>query len=82
MRKETGKKATTDAENAEVFANHFSKVFNNPDPLPCDKTTLPLVPQRQEFLFLAAVPSYNEVKAAIMRMANVRDQPKPGRPQL
>eukprot|EP00957_Ditylum_brightwellii_P022407 1690830-Ditylum_brightwellii.AAC.1 len=40
------------------------------DPLPCDKTTLPLVPQRQEFSFLAAAPSYNEMRAAIMRMAN------------
>eukprot|EP00957_Ditylum_brightwellii_P063487 4819502-Ditylum_brightwellii.AAC.1 len=29
MRKKTGKKATTDVENAEVFAKHFSKVFNN-----------------------------------------------------
>eukprot|EP00957_Ditylum_brightwellii_P200294 15269208-Ditylum_brightwellii.AAC.1 len=34
MTKQEGKKAKTDKENAKVFAKHFSKVFNNPDPLP------------------------------------------------
>eukprot|EP00957_Ditylum_brightwellii_P156095 11881799-Ditylum_brightwellii.AAC.1 len=34
MKKTTGEKATTDEENAEFLAEHFRKVFNNPDPPP------------------------------------------------
>eukprot|EP00957_Ditylum_brightwellii_P193442 14729856-Ditylum_brightwellii.AAC.1 len=44
MRKANGDHAKTDEENAEVFAKHFRKVFNNPDPPPCDNTVLPSVP--------------------------------------
>eukprot|EP00957_Ditylum_brightwellii_P136526 10411612-Ditylum_brightwellii.AAC.1 len=44
MQKITGEKETTDEENAEVFAEHFCKVFNNPDPLPCNETALPFIP--------------------------------------
>eukprot|EP00957_Ditylum_brightwellii_P067275 5105458-Ditylum_brightwellii.AAC.1 len=44
MTKQDSKKAKMDKENAEVFAKHFSKVFNNPDPLPCDASVLPLIP--------------------------------------
>eukprot|EP00957_Ditylum_brightwellii_P068227 5179380-Ditylum_brightwellii.AAC.1 len=70
MQKETGEKATADEKNAEVFANHFSKVFNDPDPVPCDNSALPLVLQRDEFTFLGTPPVYEEVCVAIMRMAN------------
>eukprot|EP00957_Ditylum_brightwellii_P061163 4641012-Ditylum_brightwellii.AAC.2 len=44
MTKQNGEKAKTDEGNAEVFGKYFSKVFNNPDPLPCDNMVLPLVP--------------------------------------
>eukprot|EP00957_Ditylum_brightwellii_P150767 11479745-Ditylum_brightwellii.AAC.1 len=33
MTKQDGNKAMIDKENDENFANHFSKVFNNPDSL-------------------------------------------------
>eukprot|EP00957_Ditylum_brightwellii_P136517 10411096-Ditylum_brightwellii.AAC.1 len=52
MQKETIEKAITDKENAEVFAKHFSKVFNTPDPVPCNDSALPLVPQCDKFPFL------------------------------
>eukprot|EP00957_Ditylum_brightwellii_P041913 3174639-Ditylum_brightwellii.AAC.1 len=57
--------------NAEVFAKHFSKVFNNLDPVPCNDSALPLVLQCEEFAFLGTQPVYEEVRTAIMRMANV-----------
>eukprot|EP00957_Ditylum_brightwellii_P154619 11767993-Ditylum_brightwellii.AAC.1 len=60
MTKPSGDKAKTDEENAEVFTKHFSKVFNNPDHLPCNNTVLPLVPQREEFSTLGKPPSCNE----------------------
>eukprot|EP00957_Ditylum_brightwellii_P026062 1970361-Ditylum_brightwellii.AAC.1 len=70
MKKSTGKKAKTDEENVEVFADHFCKVFNNPDPPPCDKSTLPIIPTHPEFLSLGDPPSLDEVHNAIMRMHN------------
>eukprot|EP00957_Ditylum_brightwellii_P164529 12526466-Ditylum_brightwellii.AAC.1 len=48
----------------------FFKVFNNPDPLPCGDTVLPLAPTCKEFTKLGTPPSYDKVRAAIMRMAN------------
>eukprot|EP00957_Ditylum_brightwellii_P189026 14389942-Ditylum_brightwellii.AAC.1 len=44
MKKHTGDKVTMDKDNSEVFATHFHKVFNNPDPPRYYKSTLPLVP--------------------------------------
>eukprot|EP00957_Ditylum_brightwellii_P102880 7840645-Ditylum_brightwellii.AAC.1 len=70
MTKHNGKKSKTDKENAEVFAKHFSKVFNNPDLLPCDASVLPLVPTRLQFSTLAAPPDLKEVRATIKHMAN------------
>eukprot|EP00957_Ditylum_brightwellii_P184058 14020481-Ditylum_brightwellii.AAC.1 len=70
MKKPTGKKAKTDEENAEGFAEHFHKVFNNPDLPPYDKSTLPIIPACLEFLSLGAPPSLDEVHNAIMRMCN------------
>eukprot|EP00957_Ditylum_brightwellii_P050033 3792818-Ditylum_brightwellii.AAC.1 len=70
MRKDTGEKAMADEENAEVFAKHFSKVFNNPNPVPCDDTALPLLPQHEEFTFLGTPSLYEEVRMAIMWIAN------------
>eukprot|EP00957_Ditylum_brightwellii_P167225 12730166-Ditylum_brightwellii.AAC.1 len=49
MTKQNGEKAKTDKGNAEDFGKHFSKAFNNPDPLPCNDTVLPLVPTCKEF---------------------------------
>eukprot|EP00957_Ditylum_brightwellii_P055773 4226605-Ditylum_brightwellii.AAC.1 len=34
MQKSDGTMATTDNENAEVFCQHFNKIFNNQSPLP------------------------------------------------
>eukprot|EP00957_Ditylum_brightwellii_P113042 8619835-Ditylum_brightwellii.AAC.2 len=70
MRKQSNKKAKTDKENAKVFGNHSSKVFNSPDPLPCDDMVLPLVRTWDEFTKLGTPPSYDEVRVTIMRMAN------------
>eukprot|EP00957_Ditylum_brightwellii_P077550 5893080-Ditylum_brightwellii.AAC.1 len=70
MTKYNGEKAKTDKESAEVFANHFSKAFNNPDPLPCDASVLPLILTQPQFSELAAPPDLEEVMDAIMRMAN------------
>eukprot|EP00957_Ditylum_brightwellii_P108501 8275959-Ditylum_brightwellii.AAC.1 len=70
MWKDTGEKAKTDEENAEVFAKHFSKVFNNPNPVPCNDSALPLVSQHEKFTFLGTLPEYEEVPKAIMWMAN------------
>eukprot|EP00957_Ditylum_brightwellii_P112363 8567061-Ditylum_brightwellii.AAC.1 len=38
MQKPDGNKAVTDKENAEVFCEHFSRIFNNKNPLPCKFT--------------------------------------------
>eukprot|EP00957_Ditylum_brightwellii_P051680 3918637-Ditylum_brightwellii.AAC.1 len=70
MTKQDDNKAKTDKENAEVFAKHFSNVFNNPDPLPCDASVLPLVPTQPQFSKLAAPPDLKEVRAAFKCMAN------------
>eukprot|EP00957_Ditylum_brightwellii_P009610 724489-Ditylum_brightwellii.AAC.1 len=70
MRKQDGTKATTDEENAEVFCEHFSRIFNNPNPLPCDLTALDLIQPCNDFTHLAAAPSLSEVTAALCRMAN------------
>eukprot|EP00957_Ditylum_brightwellii_P036269 2747299-Ditylum_brightwellii.AAC.2 len=70
MTKHDGKKAKTDKENAEIFAKHFSKVFNNPDLLLCDASVLPLVPTQPQFLELATPPDLKEVRAAIKHIAN------------
>eukprot|EP00957_Ditylum_brightwellii_P134416 10248159-Ditylum_brightwellii.AAC.1 len=58
MQKETGEKATTDEENAEIFAKHFSKVFNNPNPVSYNNPTLTLVLQCDKFTFLGPPPPF------------------------
>eukprot|EP00957_Ditylum_brightwellii_P171330 13042569-Ditylum_brightwellii.AAC.1 len=67
---EDGRKAKTDEENAQAFAKHFNKLFNNQLPLPCDPTTLDLIDQLPDFTRLAAPISLQEVCAALQRMAN------------
>eukprot|EP00957_Ditylum_brightwellii_P123112 9386788-Ditylum_brightwellii.AAC.1 len=52
MRKANGEKAKTNRENAKVFADHFSKVFNNQNPLTCDPSVLDLIPQSPNFPLL------------------------------
>eukprot|EP00957_Ditylum_brightwellii_P071359 5424574-Ditylum_brightwellii.AAC.1 len=70
MRKANGDRAKTDEENAEVFAGNFRKVFNNPDPPPCNDTVLPSIPSRPDFPHIGDPPSPAKVRSAIMRMAN------------
>ena len=70
MQKMDETKAVTDEENAEVFCEHFSKLFNNQTPLPCDLTALDLVKQHADYTHLASPPSLQEVHAALRRMAN------------
>eukprot|EP00957_Ditylum_brightwellii_P142451 10853069-Ditylum_brightwellii.AAC.1 len=65
-----GKKATTDKENAQVFAEHFNKLSNNQSPLPCNPTALDLINQLPDFLHLATPITLPEVHAALQRMAN------------
>eukprot|EP00957_Ditylum_brightwellii_P173542 13212796-Ditylum_brightwellii.AAC.1 len=57
MRKADGTRAVTDEENAQVFCEHFSKIFNNQDPLPCNYSALSLILQHTEFTHLAELPS-------------------------
>eukprot|EP00957_Ditylum_brightwellii_P071588 5443004-Ditylum_brightwellii.AAC.1 len=71
-----GKKATTDEKNAQVFAQHFNKLFNNQLLLPCDPTALDLINQLPDFLHLAMPISPSEVCAALQRMVN-RKAPGP-----
>eukprot|EP00957_Ditylum_brightwellii_P164701 12540171-Ditylum_brightwellii.AAC.1 len=70
MQKPDGNKAVTDKENAEVFCEHFSHIFNNQNPLPCDLTALDLIRPCTDFTHLAAAPTLSEVTAAIHHMAN------------
>eukprot|EP00957_Ditylum_brightwellii_P166253 12656863-Ditylum_brightwellii.AAC.1 len=70
IRKPDGNKAVTDKENAEVFCEHFSRIFNNQNPLPCNLAALDLIRSCNNFTHLATAPSRLEVSAAIRRMAN------------
>ena len=70
MYKEDGNKATSDEENAKIFATHFAKIFNNPSPLPCDLSILDEIENSPELSHLAEEPLLEEVKAAIKHMAN------------
>eukprot|EP00957_Ditylum_brightwellii_P121412 9259022-Ditylum_brightwellii.AAC.1 len=65
-----GKKATTDEEKAQVFAEHFNKLFNNQSPLPCDPTALDLLDQLPDFMHLPKPISIFKVRAALQRMVN------------
>eukprot|EP00957_Ditylum_brightwellii_P043550 3301946-Ditylum_brightwellii.AAC.1 len=67
---ENKRKAKTDEENAQVFAKHFNKLFNNQSPLLCNPTTLDLIDQLSHFLHLANPIYLCEVCAALQRMAN------------
>eukprot|EP00957_Ditylum_brightwellii_P201958 15327955-Ditylum_brightwellii.AAC.1 len=67
---EDGRKAKTNDKNAQVFAKHFNKLFNNQSLLPCYSTTLDLIDQLPNFLDLADPISLYEVQAALQRMAN------------
>eukprot|EP00957_Ditylum_brightwellii_P065523 4970206-Ditylum_brightwellii.AAC.1 len=70
MRKSDGTKATTDEENAEVFCEHFSHIFNTQNLLSCDLTALNLIHPCNDFTHLATAPSLTEVTAALCCMAN------------
>eukprot|EP00957_Ditylum_brightwellii_P058172 4411460-Ditylum_brightwellii.AAC.1 len=70
MREPDGNKVITDKENAEVFCEHFSCIFNNQNPLPCNLTALDLILPCHDFTHLATAPSLFEVSAAICCMAN------------
>eukprot|EP00957_Ditylum_brightwellii_P061241 4647606-Ditylum_brightwellii.AAC.1 len=70
MCKPDGNKAVTDKENAEVFYEHFSHIFNNKNLLPCNLTALDLMRPCNDFTHLATAPSLLEVSAAIHCMAN------------
>eukprot|EP00957_Ditylum_brightwellii_P178084 13564797-Ditylum_brightwellii.AAC.1 len=65
-----GGKPTIDKENAQVFAQHFNKLFNNQLPLPCDPIVLDLIDQLPDLVHLAAPISLPKVCAALQRMAN------------
>eukprot|EP00957_Ditylum_brightwellii_P069590 5286126-Ditylum_brightwellii.AAC.1 len=70
MCKTDGTKAVTDKENTQVFCEHFSKLFNNQTPLPCDHSALDLIKQHDNYTHLAALPSVQEVYVALRRMVN------------
>eukprot|EP00957_Ditylum_brightwellii_P113898 8683063-Ditylum_brightwellii.AAC.1 len=56
MCKADGTKAVTDKENAQVFCEHFSKLFDNQTPLPCDHSAIDLIKQHDDYTHLAAPP--------------------------
>eukprot|EP00957_Ditylum_brightwellii_P055384 4197590-Ditylum_brightwellii.AAC.1 len=70
MQKPDGSKAVKDKENAQVFCEHFSKIFNNQSPLPCDHSALNLIYQHSNFTHLADLPTVSEVCSALYHMAN------------
>eukprot|EP00957_Ditylum_brightwellii_P020858 1573277-Ditylum_brightwellii.AAC.1 len=70
VRKANGKRTKTNEENAEVFAEHFRKVFSNPDLPLCNDTVLPIVPTWPEVSHLGDPPLPVKVRSAIMRMCN------------
>eukprot|EP00957_Ditylum_brightwellii_P165285 12584418-Ditylum_brightwellii.AAC.1 len=63
-------KVVTDEENAQVFCEHFGKIFNNQNPLPCDHSALNLICQHPDFTHLADLPTVSEVRSALRLMAN------------
>mgnify|MGYP003333642019 FL=1 len=75
MRKPDGTLCTNDNENAKVFYEHFSKIFNNQN-IRCDESVLTLLPQRDEITSLNDPPTLEEVKNSIKRMRN-RKAPGP-----
>eukprot|EP00957_Ditylum_brightwellii_P158059 12031714-Ditylum_brightwellii.AAC.1 len=70
MRKPDGTKAAMDEKNAKVFCEHFSHIFNNQTPLPCNLTALELICPCNYFTHLATAPSLPEVTATLCHMAN------------
>eukprot|EP00957_Ditylum_brightwellii_P207194 15351926-Ditylum_brightwellii.AAC.1 len=60
----------TDKENAQVFCEHFSELFNSQAPLPCDQSMLDLVKQYDNYTHLVALLSVQEVQVALHCMAN------------
>eukprot|EP00957_Ditylum_brightwellii_P200620 15293512-Ditylum_brightwellii.AAC.1 len=69
MYKEDWGKATSDEENAKIFATHFKKIFNNPSPFPCNLSILDEIENSPELSYLAEEPLPEEVSAAIKHMA-------------
>eukprot|EP00957_Ditylum_brightwellii_P090911 6922651-Ditylum_brightwellii.AAC.1 len=67
---EDGRKAKTDEENTQVFAEHFNKLFNNQSPLPCNPIALDLIDQLPDFLHLTNPIPLHEVHAALQQIAN------------
>eukprot|EP00957_Ditylum_brightwellii_P093819 7144363-Ditylum_brightwellii.AAC.1 len=70
MQKADGARVVTDEENAQVFCEHFSKIFNNQNPLLCNHTALSLIPQPAKLTHLVELPSLSKVHADLCRMAN------------
>jgi len=68
MRKAIREQAKNDKENAQVFAKHFSKLFNNKSPLPCDLSALDLIKQSQEFNHHEDTITPGDVRAALKHM--------------
>ena len=69
MKKPDGKKCTSPAENAEVFRNHFEKLYKkkptNPDSI---NEQLNQLPTRPEMDYL---PTYKEINLAIQQLNNL-----------
>ena len=68
LRKSNGELASSDAENAEVFVEHFSKVLNIESEF--DDSILALIKQRRIRDELADIPEKDEVVKAIKKMKN------------
>ena len=67
MRQPDGTLGINDDENANVFYEHFNKIFNNEN-INFDETVLTLLPQRNEMSSLNNPPTFEEVKDSIKQM--------------
>ena len=74
MRKPNGKIAKNDSKNADLMDKHFSKVFNNHQPI--DVTVLEELKQRETIVALGDPPLDEEFAAAMRKLANVNLQEK------
>eukprot|EP00957_Ditylum_brightwellii_P178907 13627671-Ditylum_brightwellii.AAC.1 len=70
MQKADVTRAIMDKENTQVFCEHFGKIFNNQNALPCDHSALSLIPPHDDFTHLAKLPLITEVCTVICRTAN------------
>jgi hypothetical protein len=69
MRKQNGDYCKNDLENAEVFKEHYSKLYNNHNGTKYDETILNEIDTQPENPSLGDIPTDKEIQRAISKMA-------------